>query len=236
MLRLAPAAEGNERGHGWRHYLSAFCLSREPFYWLWVSGSSPDYPPGGQTQDEPTQEILKAALLDTSRQGTPSWLCHKVETQPTSPSLDLPGVSRLPSLFTPRPWWSRSPPPTRYLSEFFPAMPFSLDPLSFNLYFPEASWGERHRTQSESPLCGGMPQSCLTLNLWTVACQAPLSMGFPRQEYCSGLPFSSSRGSSRPRDRTCISCVSCNAGRFFPCWVIREAHKWGRVIVITFYC
>ena len=25
--------------------------------------------------------------------------------------------------------------------------------------------------------------------LWTVACQAPLSMGFPRQEYWSGLPF-----------------------------------------------
>ena len=24
---------------------------------------------------------------------------------------------------------------------------------------------------------------------WTVAHQAPLSMGFPRQEYCSGLPF-----------------------------------------------
>ena len=29
-------------------------------------------------------------------------------------------------------------------------------------------------------------QSCPTL--WTVACQAPLSMGFPRQEYWSGLP------------------------------------------------
>ena len=26
---------------------------------------------------------------------------------------------------------------------------------------------------------------------WTVVCQAPLSMGFPRQEYWSGLPFSS---------------------------------------------
>ena len=26
---------------------------------------------------------------------------------------------------------------------------------------------------------------------WTVACQAPLSMGFPRQEYQSGLPFPS---------------------------------------------
>jgi len=24
---------------------------------------------------------------------------------------------------------------------------------------------------------------------WTAACQAPLSMGFPRQEYWSGLPF-----------------------------------------------
>ena len=29
----------------------------------------------------------------------------------------------------------------------------------------------------------------LFVTLWTVACQAPLSMGFPRQEYWSGLPF-----------------------------------------------
>ena len=26
---------------------------------------------------------------------------------------------------------------------------------------------------------------------WTVTCQAPLSMGFPRQEYWSGLPLPS---------------------------------------------
>ena len=33
-------------------------------------------------------------------------------------------------------------------------------------------------------------QSCLTLcNPWTVAHQAPPSMGFSRQEYWSGLPF-----------------------------------------------
>ena len=31
----------------------------------------------------------------------------------------------------------------------------------------------------------------LFLTPWTVAHQAPLSMGFPRQEYWSGLPFSS---------------------------------------------
>ena len=35
-------------------------------------------------------------------------------------------------------------------------------------------------------------KSCPTLPTpWTVACQAPLSMGFPRQEYGSGLPFPS---------------------------------------------
>ena len=27
--------------------------------------------------------------------------------------------------------------------------------------------------------------------LWTIACQAPLPMGFPKQEYWSGLPFPS---------------------------------------------
>ena len=36
-------------------------------------------------------------------------------------------------------------------------------------------------------------QSCLTLSiLWTVAHQAPPSMGFSSQEYWSGLPFPSS--------------------------------------------
>jgi len=28
-------------------------------------------------------------------------------------------------------------------------------------------------------------------NPWILACQAPLSMGFPRQQYWSGLPFPS---------------------------------------------
>ena len=39
---------------------------------------------------------------------------------------------------------------------------------------------------------GLVAKSCLTLvTPWTVACQAPLSMGFSRQEYWSGLPFPS---------------------------------------------
>ena len=37
---------------------------------------------------------------------------------------------------------------------------------------------------------GLVTKSCPTLGTsWTVACQAPLSMGFSRQEYWSGLPF-----------------------------------------------
>ena len=31
-------------------------------------------------------------------------------------------------------------------------------------------------------------QSCLFVMLWTVLCQAPLYMGFSRQEYWNGLP------------------------------------------------
>ena len=36
-------------------------------------------------------------------------------------------------------------------------------------------------------------QSCLFATLWTVGRQAPLSVGFPSQEYWSGLPFSTPR-------------------------------------------
>ena len=34
---------------------------------------------------------------------------------------------------------------------------------------------------------------------WTIACQTPLCMGFPRQEYRSGLPFPSLGDLSNPR-------------------------------------
>ena len=41
---------------------------------------------------------------------------------------------------------------------------------------------------------GLVAKFCLTLVIpWTVAHQAPLSMGFSRQEYFSGLPFPSPR-------------------------------------------
>ena len=43
---------------------------------------------------------------------------------------------------------------------------------------------------------------------WTVAHQAPLSTGFLRQEYWSGLPFPPPRDTPPPRDQTHISCLA----------------------------
>ena len=54
---------------------------------------------------------------------------------------------------------------------------------------------------------------------WTVAYQALLSMGFPRQQYCSGFAIPFSRWSSWPRVWTWVSCI---AGRFFTHWATWE--------------
>ena len=52
--------------------------------------------------------------------------------------------------------------------------------------------------QADSLLCEipGMPYKCTSfiVTLWTVACQAPLSMEFSKKEYWSGLPFPSPGG------------------------------------------
>ena len=63
--------------------------------------------------------------------------------------------------------------------------------------------------------------SCPTLcdPMDSMARQTPLSLGFSGNEYWSGLPFSSSRGSSWPRVRTCVSCV----GR----WIFHHWATWG---------
>ena len=57
--------------------------------------------------------------------------------------------------------------------------------------------------------------SCVQLYVtpWTVACQGPLSMGLPRQEYWIGLAFPFPGGSSSPRDWTPVTYL---ADRFFP--------------------
>ena len=54
----------------------------------------------------------------------------------------------------------------------------------------------------------------LFATLGTVACQAPLFMGFFRQEYWSWLPCPSSKGSSLRRDQTGSLAISCIGSQF----------------------
>ena len=49
----------------------------------------------------------------------------------------------------------------------------------------------------------------------TVACQAPLSMGFPKQEYWSGLPFPSPGDLPNPGIKPMSPVAPALAGRFF---------------------
>ena len=69
-------------------------------------------------------------------------------------------------------------------------------------------------------LGGLVAKLCPTLAIpWTVACQAPLSMGFSKWEYWSGLPFPSPKDLPHPGIKTWVSCIE---GRFFTDWAMRE--------------
>ena len=76
-------------------------------------------------------------------------------------------------------------------------------PLSWKSFLQAVGW--KHRIS---------PLSCLRLfaTLWTVARQAPLSKGFPRQEYWNRLPFPSPGDLPYPGIETRVSCM---AGRFW---------------------
>ena len=58
-----------------------------------------------------------------------------------------------------------------------------------------------------------MPDSFVTP--WTVACEAPLSMGFLRQEYWSGLPFPSPGDLPNPGIEPTPLMSPASAGVFF---------------------
>ena len=62
---------------------------------------------------------------------------------------------------------------------------------------------------------------------WIVACQAPLSMKYSRQENWNGLSFPSPGDFPDPGIHPCQSwpCVSCLAGRFSTIWATREIVK-----------
>ena len=65
----------------------------------------------------------------------------------------------------------------------------------------------------------------LFVTAWTVAHQAPLSMGFSRQEYWSGLPFPSPGDLPNPGIEPRSPALQADAGRCFNLWATREAHQ-----------
>ena len=64
-------------------------------------------------------------------------------------------------------------------------------------------------------------QLCLFVTPRNAAHQAPLSIGFSRQEYSSGLPFPSPVDVPDPRNQILISCISC-MGR----WILYYCATW----------
>ena len=71
---------------------------------------------------------------------------------------------------------------------------------------------------------------------WTVARQAPLSMGFSRQEYWSGLPFLSPRASSQPRIKPESPVFLSLAGRFFTAEPPGKPNHWIQIRSVAQSC
>ena len=72
------------------------------------------------------------------------------------------------------------------------------------------------------PVCYVLSHVQLFATPWTLACQAPLSLGFPRQESWSGLPFPSPGNLPNPG----IEPVSpALAGRFFTTALLGKSWK-----------
>ena len=66
----------------------------------------------------------------------------------------------------------------------------------------------------------------LFVTLWTVACQDPLSIGFSRQDYWSGLPCPPPGDLPDPGIKLVSLMSPALAGRFFSTSATWEAQPW----------
>ena len=91
----------------------------------------------------------------------------------------------------------------------------------FSITYPRTFVKGRRPLQAIRPCDFGVPLAVLcsvasdSATPWTVALQAPLSMGFPRTEYWSGLPFPSLECLSHPGIKPKSLVSPALAGRFF---------------------
>ena len=99
-------------------------------------------------------------------------------------------------------WWSRERHSFHFLKYFVPIFTCMYKLVTYKIIILSGS-ASSHNLQrvlgcrletclTQVKVNVLVTQSCTTLcTPWTAACQAPLSMGFPRQEYWSGQPFPS---------------------------------------------
>ena len=70
---------------------------------------------------------------------------------------------------------------------------------------------------------------CLFTSLWTVTCQAPLSVGFPRQEYWDGLPSPPPGDLPDPGIEPLSPVSFALVGRFFITEPSGKPPEWAKV-------
>ena len=84
--------------------------------------------------------------------------------------------------------------------------------------YPRAAQSARHKYPFQPACVCELSRFCrvpLFLTPWTAAHQAPLSMGFSRPEYWSGLPFPSPGYIPDPGFKHMSLYISCRQGFFF---------------------
>ena len=103
------------------------------------------------------------------------------------------------------------------LSIQFLSLQDSLAPSPVLLWFHSVNRNSWHRDLCWCPMC--VPSHFRHVQLfatpWTAAFQAPVSIGFSRQEYWSGLPLPPPENLPNPRDWTHVSVSPALAGGFF---------------------
>ena len=157
--------------------------------------------------------VAQPCLCDSMGCSPPGQTEHKVCV---SPNLPLLATRRACAVYKRHsPAWQPRPLSGHYLLSFSFLMPsFKIVKSKGIIYWKWMKYGYWWWF-SHLPTC--IP---LLVTLWTVASQAPPSMGFPRQEYWSGLPFPSPGDLPNPGTEPMSPSL---AGRFFSNWATRKA-------------
>ena len=104
----------------------------------------------------------------------------------------------------------------------------------FCCVYLQGRWTTRDSVQLHTCVLSHFCHVWLCATLWTIACQAPLSMGFSRQEYWSGLPWPPPADLPNPGIKPASLASPALAGKFFTTSAIWETllHVYSQSILI----